>query len=167
MHLFFCFIISLTLVGCGILKQSKEPDHYSELRKNHKDPLHVYSCGPNALQKAFQRLGISISLKSLSHTIQKDFKFNTLVRDFLAVFENRARKITFPEEMLYILKENGFKVSRVKGYENLNKITDTAIVLIKQKGTLNYHWMCFPVDEDILSFFGKDTVLKEIYLINK
>ena len=42
-----------------------------------------------------------------------------------------------------------------------------ALVLIKKKGTLNYHWMCFPADKNILSFFGKDTVVKEIYSITK
>jgi hypothetical protein len=167
MRFFFYLIIALSFSGCGLLQQSREPAHYSELRKQNRDPLHVYSCGPEALHKALSRFGIEISEHDLSHAIQAGFECNTLIRDFAAVFVNEARRITFPEEMLYVLKENGFKVSEVKKLEDLDEKTDTAIVLIKEKGTLNYHWVCFPSDKNILTFFGIDTSLKEIYLISK
>jgi hypothetical protein len=156
-----------TLLGCGLLQQHKEPSHWKELRKENNDPLHVYSCGPEALQKIFKRLGIQVSLKNLSHAIQNDFKCNTLIRDFLSVFINDARRISFPDEMVASLKKAGFKVAKIKKYEDLNKKTDTALILIKRKNSLRYHWMCFPIDKNILSFFGNDTVLKEIYLITK
>ena len=166
-RLFLYFVLMLNLTGCGLFQQSREADYYKSLRSQNRDVLHVYSCGPEALQDSLARFGIKISLHDWSHIIQASFQCNTLIRDFAAVFVNDARRITFPEEILYVLKENGFKVSKVKKYEDLNKDTDTAIVLIKKKGTLDYHWICFPVHQNILSFFGKDTVLKEIYLISK
>ena len=163
----FYFILALTFTGCGLFQQARESDHYKALRKQNKDILHVYSCGPEALQDSLRRLGIEISLHDLSHVIQTSFECNTLIRDFTAIFVNKARRITFPEEMIYVLKENGFKVSKIKKYENLNEDTDTALILIKERNTLDYHWICFPVHKNILSFFGKETVLKEIYLITK
>ena len=63
--------------------------------------------------------------------------------------------------------QEGYSVKKIKKYSDLNETMDVAIILIKQKNALNYHWMCFPVDKNILSFFGKDTILKEIYLISK
>ena len=167
MRLSLFVIISLSLLGCGLLKQHKEPEHWKNLRKESLDPLHVYSCGPQALQKIFRRLNIEISLDSLSYAIQNDFKCNTLVRDFLSLFVNDARRISFPDEMITILKGAGFKVSEVKKYEDLNEKTDIALILIKKKGSLDYHWMCFPADKNILSFFGNGTLIKEAYLITK
>jgi len=164
---FFCFIIITLFVGCGLLNQLREPDSFSALRKDHRDPHHVFSCGPEALEKAFKQLNIYIDKEDISHSIQKNNKFNTCVRDILSIFVNAARKMTFPTEMIDAIKEKGYSVSEVKRYSDLNEATDVAIILIKQKNTLNYHWICFPVDENILSFFGKDTILKEIYLISK
>jgi hypothetical protein len=166
-RLIFYFITTILFAGCGLLKQSREPDSFSEFRKDHRDPHHIFSCGPEALEKAFKQLNIYIDKEDISHSIQKDNKFNTCVRDVLSIFVNSARKITFPAEMIKVLKTEGYSVKEVKKYSDLNETTDVAIILIKQKNTLNYHWICFPVDKNILSFFGKDTVLKEIYLISK
>jgi hypothetical protein len=154
-------------MGCGLMDQFREPARYSELRKDDKDPLHVFSCGPEALEKAFRELNIHISQEDISHAIQKSHKFNSLIRDVAAIFNNEARRITFPEEMINALKDKGYSVERGKEYSSLNKTIDIAIILIKEKNTLNYHWMCFPVDKNILTFFGKDTVVKETYLIIK
>ena len=149
------------------MEQFREPSSFCQLRKENKDPLHVFSCGPEALEKAFRELGVSISQEDLSYSIQRNHKFNNLIRDLAAVFHNEARSITFPEEMINILKDKGYSVKKGKKYLELRETADVAIVLIKKKGTLNYHWMCFPADKNILSFFGKDTVLKEIYSITK
>ena len=162
----FC-ILSLFLAGCGLVKQYGEPSHYRALKKDNRDPLHINSCGPDALQKAFSKLGIETNIEALSQSIQKDFKCNNLVRDFLSVFINEARRITFPEEVIHVLEFHGFKVVKVDKLEFLNVLTDVAIVLVKKENILDYHWMCFPIDKNISTFFGNDTVIKEIYLITK
>tara|TARA_Y100000310_G_C20618538_1_gene781980 strand:+ start:604 stop:1107 length:504 start_codon:yes stop_codon:yes gene_type:complete len=167
MRLFFIFAFCLALLGCGLMDQFREPASFSKLREGNKDPLHVFSCGPEALEKAFRELKIYIDQEDISHAIQKNHKFNTCVRDILAIFDNRARKITFPEEMFNALKDQGYSVKKIREYSMLNENIDVAIILIKQKNTLNYHWVCFPADENILSFFGENTILKEIYLIVK
>jgi len=155
------------MLGCGLLKQSREPHYFSEMRQEGKDPLHIFSCGPEAIQKAFRKLNVHVDLKDISHAIQSNHKFNTCIRDVLAIFANDARRITFPEEVIDELKARGYSVKKIKNYSELDAETDVAIILIKKKNSLTYHWMCFPVDRNILSFFGENTVLKEIYLIVK
>lgn len=167
MRLFLILLFGLILMGCGLMDQFREPSSFSELRKKNKDPLHVLSCGPEALEKAFWELNIHISQEDISHAIQKNHKFNTFVRDVVAIFHNEARRVTFPEEMINALKDKGYSISKGKRYSDLNEMIDIAIILIKKKGTLTYHWMCFPVDKNILTFFGNDTVVKEIYLVVK
>jgi len=167
MRLFFIFLFGLILMGCGLMDQFREPSHFSELRRENKDPLHLFSCGPEALEKAFRELNIHIDQEDISHSIQKSHKFNSFVRDVAAIFNNEARRITFPEEMINALKDKGYSIEKRKEYSDLNEIIDIAIILIKKRNTLTYHWVCFPVDKNILTFFGKDTVVKEIYLIIK
>ena len=66
-----------------------------------------------------------------------------------------------------ILKKNGFTIVSIKRLKDLDKDKDTGIVLIRKKNSLTYHWACFPNDTNIESFFGKDTLIEEIYLIKK
>lgn len=167
MRPFFVLIFCLSLIGCGLMDQFREPASFGELRKENRDPLHVFSCGPEALEKAFEELNIYIDREDISYAIQKNHRFNTFVRDVTAIFHNDARKITFPEEMINALKNEGYSVEKGKKYSDLNEMVDIAIILIKKKNTLTYHWVCFPVDKNILTFFGNDTVVKEIYLIIK
>lgn len=162
---FLFFLIILTFSGCGLLKQSEEPAYYFKSREVYKDPMHSESCGPRALSKILKAFNKEIDTDSLSHSIQANFKWNTLLRGFLAIFINEAREITFQEEMLYMLEENGFKIKKVDCFEQLNEKTDIALILIKEEGRIAYHWMCFPIDKNILSFFGKDTIIKDIYLV--
>ena len=147
------------------MQSSRDPAYVKNLRKIDLDPLHVYSCGPEAIQKAFGRFGIYMSLSAISHIMQSGKSCSNLVRDLMSVFERDARKITFPYELKEILKKNGFTIVNIKGLEDLDIHKDTALVLIKRNGELNYHWMCFPVDKNIKTFFGKHTIIKEIYLI--
>lgn len=160
---FLVFIFS----GCGTLQSSKDSAWVKNQRALNLDPYHVQSCGPEAMQKAFLNFGIYIELKSLSHTMQSSPSCSNLLRDVLSVFNKGARKITFPAEIKKILKKNGFTIVSIKRLKDLSEDKDTAIVLIKEKGSLTYHWACFPNDKNIESFFGKDTLVEEIYLIKK
>lgn len=164
---FIATFLALLLSGCGIMQSAKDPSWVKEQRALHLDPYHVQSCGPEAVQKAFSNFGISIDLKSLSYTMQSSASCSNLLRDILSVFDKQARQITFPAEIKKILKENGFSIVSVKSLGELDKNQDTAMVLIRKKNTLTFHWTCFPNDEYIESFFGKDTLIEEIYLIKK
>ena len=165
------FTISLLLVfsmsGCGILQSSRTSDYMKEQRAKNLDPYHIYSCGPEALHKALLRFGIYIDEEKLSHMMQSNPSCANLLREVVSIFSIEGRRITFPSELKSILKKHGFKIVNISSLEELDENEDTALVLVKQKNNLTYHWMCFPVDKNIKTFFGKDTVIKEIYLIKK
>ena len=167
MRFILTFLSAFFISGCGLLDGSRDPDYVKLARAANYDPYHVRSCGPEALEKAFARYGVELNVKNISHKIQTDPSCGNLLRDFLSVFHNEARQITFPAEMKKILKKKGFTIVSIKSLEQLNDNKDTAIVLIKKRNSVTYHWGCFPIDRNIESFFGKDTIIKEIYLIKK
>ena len=160
-------LISFSFIGCGLMDSFRDSPYTKKSRSLNLDPYHIHSCGPEAIQKAFLKFDIDISIKDISHAIQADVSCSNLFRDILSALDKDARKITFPSELKRILKKNGFSIVNINSLDELNKVEDVALVLIKQEGELNYHWMCFPVDKNIKTFFGKDTVIKEIYLIKK
>ena len=159
------FLALIMLSGCGIMQSSKDSSWVKKQRSLGLDPYHIQSCGPQAIQKVLRRFGIDSSMKDISSAIQSSHSCANLLRDVISVLDKEGRKITFPSEAKSILKKHGFNIVNINALEELNKDKDTALVLVKQKSSLNYHWMCFPSDENIKTFFGKDTVINEIYLI--
>jgi len=167
MHLIFVFLASFLITGCGLFKQFNESDKFKQLRAENKDPYHAQSCGPDALYKALKQLDERISKREISHEILSNAQITSCVRDLLSIFDNDARRITFPSEMKIPLEKRGYTIKKVKSLNELNKEKDIGLVLIKKKWTLLYHWLCFPADKNILTFFGNDTDIQEVYLILK
>ena len=160
-------LLTFFMSSCGLLESSRTSDYIKEQRAKNLDPYHVRSCGPEALHKAFLQFGIYIDEESISHTIQSSPSCANLLREVACVFSIEGRRITFPSELKSILKKHGFSIVNIGGLEELDKNEDTALILTRKKNTLNYHWMCFPIDKNIETFFGKETIIKEIYLIKK
>tara|TARA_Y100000310_G_C20071433_1_gene529591 strand:+ start:21 stop:530 length:510 start_codon:yes stop_codon:yes gene_type:complete len=164
-RLILIFTLIFLASGCGVLKSSRLSTHQNESK-------HIKSCGPEAIYDAIQSLskkGIKIekaSKEEISKEIRKNNKCSTLTRGVLALFVYETRSITFPSEMANYFKERGFKVKKVNKFDELKR-GDVALVLINKKRTLHYHWMSYPNDNNILRFFGKDTVLSTIYLLEK
>ena len=156
-------VITFSFSGCGVFYSLNEEPEWSRMeRKLNRDPFHVNSCGPTALNDAFSHLGIKVTNLEISEQIQKD---GSILRDVMSAFTKEARRITFPSEIKSQLKEKGFEFIRLNSFSEL-KPEDTALILIHKKGTLSlYHWICFPVEKNILSFFGEDTVVDIVYLI--
>ena len=160
-------LIVILILGCGTLQSNKDSDYTKKQRSLNFDPYHIQSCGPQAIQDALLQFGIRVELKGLSHAMQSSPSCSNLIRDIISVFYIDGRKITFPSELKNILKKNGFKIVNVSSINELDKNGDTAIILVKKKDSMEYHWMCFPTHRDIETFFGKDTIIKEIYLIKR
>jgi hypothetical protein len=167
MKFILAFLLAFFTLGCGTLNSSRDPGYVKRARAANYDPYHIQSCGPEALKKAFARHGVELNIKNISHKIQTDPSCSNLLRDLLSVFHSEARQITFPAEMKKILKKKGFTIVSIRSLKQLNDNKDTAIILIKKRNSMTYHWVCFPVDKNIESFFGKGTIIKEIYLIKK
>ena len=158
-------ILIFALTGCGILECVRS----TKSERNYK---HTLSCGPEALSSAFEGLEekynvkFHLSKEKISEIILRDSKCGSLLRDFFSVFAYEAQSITWPSEIRTTLKKHGFKMQEVRDFNSLN-LDQVAIILVHKKGALNYHWMCYPVNQDILNFFGKKPIIKKIYIIKK
>jgi hypothetical protein len=152
-HLWTCILIFLFCTGCSVFQKGSYPHHSS--------------CGPEALYDAMERMNFDASRFSISREILDNHECYSLFRDVMSMFDKRAKGITFPEEIKSYLSKRNIKIS-ILPVESLKKLTfdKTAIVLVRDKGTLNYHWGCFPVTPNLSSFFGigKTTILRVILL---
>ena len=87
------------------------------------------------------------------------------IRGLLSIFNERARSITFPSEIKRVLKVYNITVKKVKSIRHLKK-DDVAIVLIRKTSSLDYHWICYPVNKNIKSYYGaKKTRVVAVYLL--
>ena len=148
----FSFLIP---AGCSVF-QTQEYYHYN-------------SCGPDALSHATHRLGLYSSEIRISREILNNTKCHSLLRDFLSMFDKEAKEITFPTEIKNYLKSKNIKMTYVSP-ENVGSLSpeETAIVLVRKKGTLNFHWVCFPVMRNLSSFYGEGTTsVVEVILLEK
>ena len=167
-------MISLAIVlgplfsGCGIL-------HPPSRDGNGYYTAHFNCCGPTAIEAAINKYysnhGIIIcekpypSKKQISKQIQDD---GMLLKKFLALFDNRIVCSTWSWEIREVVKKYGFELINIEKFENLNPSTDIAFVLVRGKFfSKEWHWMCYPVDEDIETFFGSETKIDKILLLRK
>jgi len=154
-YLFVCLFSFLITTGCGVFQKKK---HY-----------HHNSCGPNSLYYATGRLGIQSSEIQISKEILNNSECYSLLRDFLSMFDGKAKEITFPSEIRNYLKDKKIKMTYLTKEKFKSLSTDqTAIVLVSEKGSLTYHWACWPVTDNVDSFFGEDsTLIHQIILLER
>ena len=158
-------ILAFILAGCGALRTLDRSTYQNEKH-------HTLSCGPEAIYDALQSLreaGFKIkraSKEEISREVRSDNKCSTITRGTLALFVYEAKAITFPCEITNYFKKRVINVNKARSFDEL-KSKDIAVVLVHQKGTLHYHWKSYPSNNNILRFFGKDTVIKTVYLLEK
>jgi len=152
-------------MGCGVFQSvSNNSLHICE-RLLGEDPLHIKSCGPEAIVEAISYMGIDshVSYKKISRHIQNN---STLpLRGFLSIFNERARSITFPFEIKRVLGVYNVTIKELSSMSDLEE-GDVAIILVHKRLSLEYHWICYPVRKYIKSFFGaKDTRVARVFLL--
>jgi|LUMV01.1.fsa_nt_gb hypothetical protein len=126
---------------------------------------HFHSCGPRALKKAFNELNVRVTEKELSKQIQSS---GNLTRVLLTLIHHDTIRVTLPSEIKSVCLDYGYEVSSVKSLEELDPEKDIAIILVSGnilKGET--HWLCFPTDKYIKNYFGKNTKISKIYLLEK
>ena len=126
---------------------------------------HYYSCGPQALAKAVIELGDYKTIVQVSKDIQETGNGSRFI---LSLFHHDAISITFPSEVKDICEQYGYEAVEIDDFDSLDPEKDVAMVLVWGK-VLGYeaHWLCFPVDKDIKSFFGEGTTISKIFIIKK
>jgi len=70
--------------------------------------------------------------------------------------------------MKAVVKKYGFELITVNDFEKLDPSKDIALVLVYGRFlSRQWHWMCYPVDENVKTYFGPDTKIDKIYLLQK
>ena len=172
----------LMLSGCGTLEYHREAQWIKDARLAGEDPEHVRSCGPEAIYGALNYIHRNVrfikqpfSQAEISKIIQA--RHTTACRNFMSIFDNRGRQISFISDMMAVLNYYG-----IGSYEltsrNLKEVDNkeglgVAIVLVKRKGKLDYHWMSYPSSSRnyIENFYqyknSEETVIKKVYILFK
>ena len=156
MRLFHVFFLTFVLfAGCGLLQKNT----YS----------HYTSCGPTALFQALRQLDFNISRIEITREILDDHECYSFLREVLAIFNKEAKHITFPNEIISFLQKRNIQVTIVSPKELATLSTDrVAIVLLKKRNGLGYHWGCFPVDNTLSTFYGEgSTIVDRIFLLER
>ncbi len=174
--------ISLSMIAnsCNVLTQINEDSKLQELREQGYDPYHLNACGPNSLHELFSQLNKNIEQKELSKTILKDHPISNIVRSTLGILNNDAMQITWPWEikdtMKKYLEKDKYKIT-VKTGEYLKLKSDLlqclaenkkGIALIRNYNSLfSYHWISFQSKPHPSEYYGKNTVITALYIIEK
>ena len=147
-HYLLLLFASFFISGCGL---------FSPYHKNSKGYYSVYnnSCGPNALQDA-----LNVSRYKISKEIQD---YESISKKILSVFHKDAVCITWPSEIEKICNKYGYELITIGELRQLDPEKDIAIVLVHQKFTFHYHWLCFPAED--VKTFGNETIIDGIYLL--
>jgi len=159
------FVLGPLFSGCGIFRPPlKDGDgYYTE---------HFHCCGPVAIENALaeynKQAGIAnkrrISSKEISKQMQDDGVF---FKRFLSLLYDREVVCsTWSWEIENLVEKHGFKLVSVKDFKKLDPSKDIAFVLVRGRFiSKEWHWMCYPVDEDIETFFGPKTKINKILLL--
>jgi hypothetical protein len=169
LYVFSCVtaLFSLFFSGCGILNPAvKDGNGYHV--------AHLSSCGPTAMEEAineyYRRQGVIFTKwpaprEEISKGIQDD---GQLFKKALSLFDKEVVCVTWSWEMKSAAKKYGFELVSVKDFEKLDPAKDIALVLVYGKFfSSQWHWMCYPVNENIEDFFGSKTKIDKIYLLKK
>lgn len=154
-HSILSILLTGLLVGCGLFSPPAvdEDGFYSK---------HYNACGPTSLSAAFNWHGIrSDGRAQISRKIQSHFSFR---RDILTLFSPDAASITWPSEMISVAKEYGARLVEVDKESMMTDYISTYIVLVHRKWTFSYHWFAATALTP-LDYFGEDTVIDKIYLL--
>ena len=134
---------------------------------------HYNSCGPAALERAFNayaeknkiKLKQPSGRKEISREIQDS---GNSIRLLLSLIHHDTIQMTLPSEMKEVIKDRGFEIINIRELKHLDKNIDIAIILVSG----NYlsgemHWLCFPIDKYIERYFEENTKICQIFLLKK
>ena len=159
----FCLLFS----GCGILNPAAKD-------KNGYYVRHFDSCGPKAMEEAineyYRQQGVIFTKnpaprEEISKGIQDS---GQLFKKILSLLDREIVCVTWSWEMKSAAKKYGFELVNIKDFKKLDHTKDVALILVHGKFfSSQWHWMCYPINDNIEHFFGPDTKIDKIYLLKK
>jgi len=160
-----CLLVYLIILfsGCNILSPASTVDGY------YTD--HFSSCGPQAIQDAITeyrtQTGIKVKRQETTEEISKQIQDTGNGWRFLAsMFHEDGVETTCPSEIREVCKQFGFTAVTMSKYSDLDPEKHIALILIRTNKFTKWHWICFPVYENIDEFYGDETVIQQIYLLS-
>jgi|TARA_B110001454_G_scaffold209616_1_gene223288 hypothetical protein len=159
-------LIALLLSGCGPLYYLTESPEHKKVREEGYEFCHLQSCGPAALEEAFQYFGINKNQIEIGKEIQDSD--HSHYRGIMSLASHDFTRITCPPELRRYCKSQGLTTKKIK----YNKLSpgDVAIVLIKGKDSIDdWHWITWPNHDksEIEDFFEESTKIISTYLLQK
>ena len=163
----FLFALAPFFSGCGIF-------HPPLKDENGYYPVYFNCCGPVAVEKAineyYRKQGIVFARnpaprEEVSKLIQDD---GMVLKRFISFFHKQIVCASWSWELKSVVKKYGFELIKIDDFEKLDPLKDIALIIVRGKFfSKEWHWMCYPVDGDIKSFFGPDTKIDKILLLKK
>ena len=84
------------------------------------------------------------------------------------MFDKEIVCVTWSWEMKKAVEKYGFELITIDDFKKLNPEKDIAFVLVRGKFfSRQWHWMCYPIEENITKFFGENTKIDRIYLLKR
>ena len=174
-------IISLSLItnSCNVIRQINEDKRTAELREQGYDPYHSRACGPLALKQLLEKFNINMEPKEISKQILANNEIGDSLRNILGLIDNDAMMITWPWEILstleYYLGEDKYAIisetktpAKMADYiHDIIKENKKGIALLKDRTSLNHHWTAFPNEHDPLIYYGENTIVCGLYLVEE
>ena len=160
------FALLPLFMGCGIFDPAMRDSEGYFVR-------HFECCGPRAIEKAlaeyYQREGVvfvkGMTAKEISKAIQDE---GQALKKFLSMFDKEIVCVTWSWEMKKAVEKYGFELITIDDFKKLNPEKDIAFVLVRGKFfSRQWHWMCYPIEENITKFFGENTKIDIIYLLKR
>ena len=161
------FVLAPLFSGCGIFYPAQRDGNGYYIR-------HFTCCGPTSIEAAineyYRKQGIVFAKnpaprEEISKHIQDE---GQIFKGFLSLFDNEAVCATWTWEMKSAVKKYGFELIDIKDFKKLDPSKDIALVLVYGKFfSSQWHWMCYPVDKNITTFFGPNTKIDKILLLKK
>lgn len=171
--------LSLTLYGCSTIQMATENPRERKIREMGFDPNHAQSCGPYALEDLLEKLEINTESELISKDIVENSTEGNLLRGVLGIFSARASEITWPHEIRDYLKRNlesrGYRICKIEKspdikdqFQEILKKGEKGIVRLSKKGNIfSQHWMAFPNPINPETRYEEDTLIEEIYVVEK
>ena len=165
-YVYITIVAVVMFTGCGILKPPHKADGYYT--------AHYNSCGPQAIQDAIEHYyRVNKEYRPLRHLSRADISqdiqdTHSLVdgRKCMTLLHKDFAAITWPHEVKEICESYGFTVTKLDSLDDF-RMGQTGIVLIHQRSSLVYHWVCHPTD-DVDDFYGEDgTIILDIFLLTR
>ena len=170
--------ISINFTSCNVFESISEDEAQIELRRQGYDPVHINACGPKAISNLLEKYNIKKEAKNISKEILENSTTGNILRNIFGLIDSDAMAITWPSELVETLQNNLAKYQitmkegapkEMQNYLKQQTINNkNGIALIKDKiRPFIYHYMEFPNLSDILSLYGNNTEVYEVYTVEE